>query len=125
MHKSPWGGKLFKSKCRPLGVRSDSPEDPHISKPEPRINISKQRPRHGRKQTANIELFIQAKLFCKMKKNEEKGEKETPNKQNTIHGSMWNPEPQAPTQVPDTHTHPYAINHPGCPSKIRHNVNAR
>lgn len=81
MHKSPWGGKLFKSKCRPLGVRSDSPEDPHISKPEPRINISKQRPRHGRKQTANIELFIQAKLFCKMKKNEEKGEKETPNKQ--------------------------------------------
>lgn len=86
------------------------------------------------KTSGQSRVVYPSKTILQDEKNEGKRKKKTPKQTNKtwlyLHyprgtGSMWNPEPQAPIQVPDTHPHPHAINHPECPSKTQHNVNVK
>lgn len=84
MHRSPSGGKLFKSRCRPLGVRNDSPEGWHISKPKPRINTSKQKTMTWQKTNGQSRVVYPSKTILqdeKKKKMKKKGKRKPPNKQ--------------------------------------------
>lgn len=92
-----------------LGVRRDIPEHPHISRPDPRINISKQKTMTWQKTNGQSRVVYPSKTILQDEKNEGKRKKKTPNKRtkhscpSIIHEELG----QCGTLTPGTYSRPW------------------